>query len=180
MTEPGDGYGVRLHVYADKEQFDSRPAGYYGDYVSDDYFKLGEEPKSFTLEEGNYMYLEGTILVSPNAFNVSDYYEYELPEGTYVPAGIYLVGEGDDKDIPPGTFMAYAGTINGGEVKVYNTQEAFEEDGSWHWGADKHYTLKVEKNPVSEMVILEEGNVLLVESDVVMKKGLGGKKLEFD
>lgn len=175
-----DGYGVRMHVYADKAQFDSRPSGYYGEYISDDYFSLGEEPKSIMLETGNYLYVEGSLLFSSSEFAVSDYYTYEAPEGTYVPAGAYMVGEGDDKDIPSGTYTVYAGTISGGEIKIYYTQESFAEDGSWHLGFDKHYEVRVTKELSSETIVLEEGNVLFVESDVIMRKGTGGGKLVFD
>ena len=178
---PGeDGYGVRMHVYVDKAQFEARPAGKYGEYISDDYFSLGEAPQSMTFETGNYLYVQGPLLFSPSEFDVSDYYTFEAPEGTYVPAGAYMAGDGEDKDIPSGTYTVYAGTISGGDVKVYTTQEAFEEDGSWHLGYDKHYELRVAKNLASETITLKEGNVLLVESDVVMRKGTGGGKLVFD
>ena len=153
---------------------------FYGDYISDDYFSLGDEPKSMTLEEGNFLYVQGPLLFGAADFDISDYYTYETPEGTYVPAGVYMVGEGDDKDIPPGTFAVYPGTISGGDVKIYYSQETFEDDGSWHLGYDKHYEVRVRKNQASETIILEEGYVLLVEKDVVMKKGSGGTKLVFD
>ncbi len=175
-----DGYGVRMHVYAEKAQFDSRPSGYYGDYISDDYFSLGDEPKSMMLEDGNYLYVEGSLMFSASEFNPSDYYTYEAPEGTYVPAGTYMVGEGDDKDIPAGTFTVYAGAVKGGDVKIYYSQEAFAEDGSWHLGYDQHCEVRVTSGTASETIVLEEGYVLLVESDVVMRKGSGNGKLEFD
>lgn len=180
-VEPDDdGYGVRMHVYADKAQFDARPSGKYGEYVSDDYFVLGEEPKSITVEEGNYLYVQGNLLFSPGAFALSDYYTYEAPEGTYVPAGAYMVGEGEDKDIPPGTFTVYPGTVSGGDIKIYYSQETFAADGSWHLGYDSHSEIRVKKGQSSETIMLEEGYVLLVESDVIMRKGAGGTKLVFD
>ena len=175
-----DGYGVRMHVYVDKAQFESRPSGYYGEYISDDYFSLGDEPKSMTLEEGNYLYVEGALLFSPGEFMLSDYYTYEPPEGTYVPAGAYMVGDEEEDDIPTGTFTVYAGTIYGGDVKIYNTQENYAQDGSWHLGYDKHCEVRVTKIPEPETIILEGGNVLLVEKDVIMKKGASGGKLVFD
>ena len=175
-----DGYGVRMHVYADKAQFDARPSGYYGDYISDDYFSLGDEPKSMTLENGNYLYVEGYLLFGAAEFAVSDYYTYDPPEGTYVPAGAYLVGDGEDKDIPAGTFTVYAGSVYGGDVKIYYSQETYAQDGSWHLGYDKHYEVRVAKRQASETIMLEEGYVLLVEKDVIMKKGTGGGKLVFD
>lgn len=180
VTPDEDGYGVRMHVYVDKAQFDARPSGYYGDYISDDYFSLGEEPKSMTLENGNYLYVEGPLMFSAGEFAVSDYYTFEPPEGTYVSAGAYMVGDEEDKDIPTGTYTVYAGTIAGGDVKLYYTQETYAQDGSWHLGYDKHYEVRVAKNPAPETIILEEGNVLLVEKDVVMRKGSGGGKLVFD
>lgn len=178
VTPEDDGYGVRMHVYVDKAQFDARPAGYYGEYISDDYFTLGEEPKSMTLEEGNYLYVEGSLMFSAAEFSLSDYYTYEVPEGTYVSAGAYMVGE--DKDIPPGTFTVYPATVAGGEVKIYYSEETFAEDGSWHLGYDKQCEVRVKKNASSETISLEEGYVLLVEQDVVMRKGTGGGKLVFD
>ena len=180
VTPEDDGYGVRMHVYVDKAQFDARPSGYYGEYISDDYFTLGEEPKSMILEEGNYLEVEGSLMFSAREFSLSDYYTYEVPEGTYVPAGAYMVGEGEDKDIPPGTFTVYPGTVNGGDVKIYYSEATFAEDGSWHLGYDKHCEVRVKKNTSSETISLEEGYVLLVEQDVVMRKGSGGAKLVFD
>ena len=175
-----DGYGIRMHVYVDKAQFDSRPEGKYGEYRSDNYFTLGDEPKSIMLEEGNFLYLQGSLMLSPDEFSLSDYYTYEVPEGTYVPVGVYMVGEGDDKDIPPGTFTVYAGTVSGGDVKIHYSQETFAQDGSWHLGYDKHCEVRVSKSQSSETIVLEEGYVLLVENDVVMRKGSGGGKLVFD
>ena len=175
-----DGYGVRMHVYADKAQFDARPSGRYGEYVSDDYFVLGDDPKSMTLDDNNYLYIEGTLMFSADEFSPEEYYTYEIPEGTYVPAGVYLVGEAEDKDIPPGTYTAFPGTISGGDVKVYFEQDTYANDGSWHLGYDQHYDIRVTKGNSSESFMLEEGNVLLVEKDVVMRKGTGGAKLVFD
>ena len=180
VTPDEDGYGVRMHVYMDKAKFDARPSGHYGDYISDDYFSLGNEPKSMMFEDGNYLYVEGSLLFSASEFELSDYYTYEQPEGTYVPAGAYMVGDGEDKDIPSGTFTVYAGTVYGGDVKVYYSQDAYAQDGSWHLGYDKHYEVRVAKTQLSETIVLEEGNVLLVEKDVIMKKGTGGEKLVFN
>ena len=174
------GYGVRMHVYADKGKYESRPSGRYGDYISDDYFSLGDEPKSMTLEDGNFLLVEGPLLFSAGEFAPSDYYTYEVPEGTYVPAGAYIVGDGEDKDIPTGTFTVYAGTVYGGEVKIYYSQENYTQDGSWHLGYDKHYEIRVTDTQAPETIVLEEGNVLLVEKDVIMKKGTGREKLIFD
>ena len=175
-----DGYGVRMHVYVNKAQFDSRPSGNYGEYISDDYFTLGEEPKSMILEEGNYLYVEGPLLFSAGEFAISDYYTYEPPEGTYVPAGTYMIGDGEDKDIPSGTFTVYAGTVSGGDIKIYYSQEKYAKDGSWHLDYDKHCEVPVTETLSSETIVLEEESVVLVESDVIMRKGTAGGKMVFD
>ena len=173
------GYSTRLHVYANKEQFGARPSGKYGDYIYDSYFSLGEQPKNFILEEGNYLYLQnGQLLVSPTVFDTTEYYSFEMPEGTYVAAGAYEVG--DDKDLPAGTYTAYPASLSGGEFKIYFTKEAFAEDGSWHFGYDSHREVEVTDKVESETFVLEDGYILLVEKDIVMRKGTGGSKLVFD
>lgn len=175
-----NGYSTYMHVYLDKNQFDSRPPLQYGEFLSADFFKLGDDPKSISFEEGNYLWVEGSLILSSNEFQPSDYSNYEVPEGTYVPAGVYTVGEGEDKDIPTGTYTVYAGTINGGDLKIYYSQDTFADDGSGHHGYDKHYEIDPYDSLSSEMIVLEEGYVLLVENDIVMKKGSSGAKLEFD
>ena len=100
----------------------------------------------------------------------------------------------------------YAGTVTGGEAKIYYSRDAYAEDGAWHLGYDKdlssnnliillgffpdycvrkprcskHCEIRVAKSRKSETILLEDGYVLLVEKDVVMKKGTGGGKLIFD
>lgn len=176
-VESGDsGYTTRLHVYVDRAQHDSAPSGRYGEYLSDDYFGVGDEPKSVRLDEGNFLLLEsGSLLISVTPFKSSDYFKYELPDGTLVPAGVYEVGE--NGEIPAGKYNAFAGTAAGGEVKIYLTKEKFTSDGSWHLGYDQHYELNATRNPKGEGLVLEEGYVVLVEQEIVMKKQ---QKLSFD
>lgn len=176
-VELGDsGYTTRLHVYADRAQYDSRPSGRYGEHLSDDYFKVGDEPKSVRIDEGNFLLLDsGSLLVSATPFNSSDYIKYQLPEGTLVPAGVYDVGESGE--IPAGKYYVFAGVASGGDLKIYYTKDKFSSDGSWHLGYDKHYEFKATKNSKGEGVVLEEGYVVLVEQDVIMKKQ---QRLSFD
>ena len=171
-----DNYTTRMHIYKDRAQYDSRPSGRYGEYLSDSYFGIGDEPKSIYLEANNFLLLQnGSLLISPQPFNPSDFYTYVLPEGTIVPVGAYEVGESGD--IPAGKYSIFAGTVSGGDLKIYYTKEKYSSDGSWHLGYDKHYELDASKSATPETIILEEGNVLLIEKDVVMKKQ---KKLLFD
>lgn len=174
-VEPNDSdYTTRLHIYATREKYETRPSGYYGEYLYDNYFHLGEDSKSLVLEEGNFLYLEaGSIVISASPITPSDYYTYKVPEGTYVPVGVYNVGD----DIPAGKYLAYSGTIRGGDVKIYFTEEDFKSDGAWHLGYDQHFELDVKKTPVSCSLVLEDGYVVFVEKDIVMKKQV---KLSFD
>lgn len=170
------GYTQRIHVYKDRATYEARPSGRYGEYLVDEYLNVGEEPKSIGLEEGNFVWLQnGATLISLSAFKPADYSHYELPAGTLVPAGVYDVGE--DGDIPAGKYNAFAGTVSGGEIKIYYTKEKFASDGSWHLGYDKDYELDASDNPESEGIILEDGYVVLVIKDVVLKKQ---PKLVFD
>lgn len=167
-------YTPRVHIYKDKEQFESRPRGYYGEYLYDAYCHLEDDQKSVSLEIGNFIYVEsGSILFSRTSINQEDYYVYQVPEGTYVPAGVYKVGE----DIPVGKYRVYSGTILGGKIKIYFKEETYNSDGSWHLGYDKLVEVDVKPTVVYETVNLEEGQVVLVELDVVMKKQA---KLSFD
>lgn len=168
MVEPsGNGYSVRLHVYADREKYESRPAGKYGEYIYDDYFSIEDDAISMLLEEGNFLWLEeGSIVFSVSEINLLDL--YEVPEGTYVPAGSYVVGE----DIPAGKYTAYSGTIFGGEVKVYYSENTFKSNKY-----DKRYEIEVEKPQVPAALVLEDGYVVFVEKDIVMRKQA---KLSFD
>ncbi len=176
-VEAGDsGYTTRLHVYVDRAQHDSAPSGRYGEYLSDDYFGVGDEPKSVRLGEGNFLLLEsGSLLISTTPFKSSDYIKYELPDGTLVPTGVYEVGE--NGEIPAGKYNAFAGTASGGDLKIYLTKEKFTSDGSWHLGYDQHYELNATRNPKGEGLVLEEGYIVLVEQDIIMKKQ---QKLSFD
>lgn len=167
-------YTPRVHIYKDKEQFESRPRGYYGEYLYDAYCHLEDDQKSVSLEIGNFIYVEsGSILFSRTSINQEDYYVYQVPEGTYVPAGVYKVGE----DIPVGKYRVYSGTIIGGKMKIYFKEGTYKSDGSWHLGYDKLIEVDVKPTVVYETVDLEEGYVVLVELDVVMKKQA---KLSFD
>ena len=167
-------YTPQVYIYKDKEQCESWDNGNYGEYLFSEYCSLDYDQKSVSLEIGNIIRVySGSILFSKASINQEDYYVYQVPEGTYVPAGVYKVGE----DIPVGKYRVYSGTILGGKIKIYFKEETYNSDGSWHLGYDKLVEVDVKPTVVYETVNLEEGQVVLVELDVVMKKQA---KLSFD
>ena len=180
MVYPGDDqYTPRMHVYADRKTYDSRPSGNYGDYLSDDYFSLGEEPKCISLSENNFVLLQnGSVMASVALFDPSEYFVYEAPEGTYVPAGTYFVGNNEDADIPVGKYSVYPATINPNYIQVYHSKEAYEQDGEYHFNSDESILPVVLKTPTAEALTLDDGYVLIVGSDVIMTKN--STKLSFD
>lgn len=157
---------ARLHVYKDEAQFAERPAGYYGEYISDNMFTLGEAPESVVLAEGNLLCLDSAgVVCTLYEFAEEDYYRYTPPEGTCVPAGSYLVGE--EGNLPAGNYEVFAADVQGGEIRIYFKEEDFFNDGSWHLGCDKHYDIDTGEK---ETIKLEEGYLLFVEKDVVMTR----------
>ena len=167
-------YTPQVYIHKDKEQFESWINGNYSEYLFNEYCDLNYDQISVSLEIGNIIRVYfGSILFSKASINQEDYYVYQVPEGTYVPAGVYKVGE----DIPVGKYRVYSGTILGGEIKIYFKEETYNSDGSWHLGYDKLVEVEVKPTVVYETVDLEEGNIVLVELDVVMKKQA---KLSFD
>lgn len=164
-----------LHVYKDEAQFMARPSGKYGEYVSENRFSLGEAPESVVLADGNFLYLQSAgIVCTLYDFLEEDYYRYTPPEGTYVAAGSYLAGE--EGELPAGSYDVYAADAKGGEIRIYFKEEDFFNDGSWHLGCDKHYDIDTGEK---ETIKLEEGYLLYVEKDVVMKRQ-NRTKLVFD
>lgn len=169
-VEPSDTgvFVTRLHIFEDKTKYNV--TNYlYGDYFFDEYFDFGEEPLSVNLEKGNFLLLQyGSLLVSMTPFIVSDYIHYDLPQGTLVPSGVYEIGE--KGDIPAGKYQAFAGSVAGGELKIYYSKEKYNSDRFLRLSYDKNYVFMATRDPKPVGVVLEEGYVLLVEQDVVMKK----------
>ena len=168
-----DSY-ARLHIYETRQKYDERPSGQYGEYVYDEYIEASEGAMSVSLENGNYLYLQyATLVMSVAPLKEEDMYHYQAPEGTYVSVGAYFVGE--NGDIPVGNYIAFAATASGGDVKVYYSRDKYLEDGSWHFGYDQHYDVYADGGSIG--FYLDEGYVLYVEEDVVMRKQA---KLSFD
>ena len=162
VVPEGTGYSTaRMHVYQDKDQYDSRPSGNYGDYLSDTVFELGANPIDVTVEEGNYIVLEhNTVWYSSSTFNPEEYYTYEVPEGTLVDKGVY----GVSSEIPEGKYTVYASDADGGYIVIYYSEQAKTEKDYSQMDTKSVYP----EDPVT--VDLKEGYVIEILDSVVMKK----------
>ena len=97
----------------------------------------------------NGLYIKSTM------FTEEELYHYETPEGTYVPKGIYYVGEG--LDLSPGIYTFSTPSIEGCSVKIYKSKEKFNAEKA-------HESIKifVTTKGNSETRQLDEGYVLEV------------------
>ena len=168
-----DAYGA-YYVLSDKDYvFVSIKGGFTGNKVIwSKYLDYCDKPQRIALEAGQTVKVYyGTARLKNTPFTDDDYYQYEQPSGTYVPVGKYVVGE----DIPEGIYYAYAGTIEGGTIKVYENKP----DLNTGYNGDKYdyYDPFVNKSGQYELVELKGGQVMFVEKDVIMKKQ---PKLVFD
>lgn len=121
------------------------------------------------LSNGNLLcvsYLPVTL--SANELTEEQRYKYEIPEGTYIPCGIYTVGE----DIPAGSYQVYMGSLEGGEVYVYADESAYREKNY-----KSHVTISILWGEHVESLSVTEGDMVVVEREVVFRKQ---EKLVFD
>lgn len=115
------------------------------------------------LNEGNLLCINRfPITLSADELTEEQRYKYEVPEGTYVSCGIYKVGE----DIPAGSYQIYMGSLDGGEVYVYNKKDY-----------KSHIALSVLWGEHVKSLSVTEGDEVVVECDVVFRKQ---EKLVFD
>ena len=169
VAEVGDDEtGSEILVYSDltsKEAFAE---------IQDAYVGISDSPISIILENGNVIevcWLPAKFSV--RGFDSEDYPDYALPEGTIVPSGAYVVGD----DIPSGMYQMFAGSISDGKLLLYSSVEAYNKDKSSRLNYDEKYELEASKTASGFMIRLDEGNVVIVEQDVIMKKQ---QKLRFD
>lgn len=168
MASLPDDYSSQMVVYATRDAYDQRPSGKYGEYKDRCYLGFGDGFQTIDLEDGNYLYIqEASIKFSVTEFTADDYYKYTPPEGTYVPAGIYFVGE----DIPAGVYQVYPANLTEGDVYVYETEAG--EGGDWI----SHVDVEVTVDGSHETIQVRDGNKVKIDTDVIMKKP---PKLSFD
>ena len=155
-----------IYVYPDKESFDKREP-YAFDKLHIEY-ALTNTTKSFELVEGSFIWVSTkNAVLSVADFSFSDIYQYKMPEGTYVPAGRYIVGI----DIPIGTYHFYSGTQKGGHAYGYaSAEDSMADDYSHDKAIFQIYVDVAKSSDTYQTASLEEGVILVVETDVVMKK----------
>lgn len=124
---------------------------------------LDEAPISIVLNDGNLLSVEYfPITLSIEELSEDQKYEYVVPEGTYVPVGVYEVG----KDIPDGAYQVYMGTIYGGDVFVYANDELYKE-GTYETRTELRV---IWDDGHMKPLTVQEGNIIVVKKDVVMRK----------
>ena len=159
---------VLLAVYKDEKTADLDKNSYtYNLAETFESMSLSEAPIAIELKEGNVLRIArgGVLTLKTENYNPSDYYKFELPEGTLVPKGSYTIGT----DIPAGMYRAYAGTVNGGRFSIDTVY--IDDAGNTSKKSKKSSTrLFTTTAQEYEILNLEEGDVLEVETDIVMKK----------
>lgn len=120
---------------------------------------LVEPAVKVTLSTGNLLrVVYCAVTFSAEELTEEQQYKYDVPEGTYVPCGIYKVGE----DIPAGRYQIYMGSLDGGEVWVYaDESKSTKKD---------HVELDFLGNEHVKPLSIVDGDVVVVEHDVVFRK----------
>lgn len=148
---------ARFKAYKSQEDY---AAG--GDLLWCEWPALNKPSISVTLNDGNLLRVDYfPITLSVKELTEEQRYKYTAPEGTYVPCGIYKVGQ----DIPAGSYQVYMGSLDGGDVYVYADDSAYSEKNY-----ESHVELKVIWTEHVKPLSVSDGNVVVVKSDVVMKK----------
>ena len=145
-------YTAGINIYENSETYTS------GETLDWFYLPVEDDAKRSILKEGYIIEVASApLMFSLTEYEGGRYYTYTLPEGTYVPAGIYTVGI----EIPAGTYQFFAATLDSRNVHLYQTSINDEECDIIRIDAsDTEY----------ETAILSDGNVLEVRTDIVMKK----------
>lgn len=146
LEDRGDIGYIFIYDHKDGEKIDS---------VS---FHLEDKATRITLEDGNYFSIEHTTLMfSLNEYENGVYYRYDLPEGTIVPAGMYVIGV----DIPAGTYQLFATTLEEKVVFIYPSATNKED-------YESIYPKASSTDYVTAMLI--DGNVIEFTEATLMRK----------
>lgn len=162
--EFGKSNSSRVSIYESKET-----VGNWKGLISQKWISLEDGSMSVDLTDGTFL----EILDVPVVVGITDIieelqYKYTPPEGTYVSAGMYTAGE----DLPVGSYYVYMGSVEGCVVSVYDDKDSFKRDDP-----NQMIELRITQDGQVASIVVEEGNVIKVQNDAVMKKQ---PKLEFD
>lgn len=151
-------------VYESRDAYDAGSEPLWYNYIS-----LDEQASCVTLKNGNMVRIgDFPVTMSVRKLAENERYQYVVPDGTYVPCGTYKVGE----DIPAGAYQVYMGSIDGGYLAIYPDDAAYKDRN----GAT-YVELRVIWSDHTKSAVFEDGNVVVVHRDVVLRKQA---KLVFD
>ena len=168
-SDPSSTY-TDVRVYANESKFERQTDGSADEFLTGWRVSRGQKPISLFLQKGNYLVVSGLPLkFSVSEFKDNDLYKYIPPKGVYLASGIYKIG--NNLDIPIGVYSIYAGTIKGGEAKLYFSESKYIED-TLGYDYDKEFSVNIFD---SYSVKLDEGNVILVKEDIIITKQLDPK-----
>lgn len=132
-----------------------------------EYLHLCEEPLSYSLEENNILRIDGgEVMISASTFYAMDYCNFVPPVGTRVPKGVYKVGV----DLPAGDYLVTTGSIDVGYIYVYYAEDKYTESLDHYVKSDEFLSYYPHKTTKFDKLSLQDGYVLDVQSDVVMKR----------
>lgn len=159
---PSDYGSSSLYLYA------QAPSDEKKYYVFGEHFKFGEVQKKVALiEKGEYVEISGgdlTFCLSPIP---DDYYQFEIPEGTYMPIGYYTVGV----DIPAGLYSVLSGSVNGGCITVFPAGTEPDDSGMYIHLVTCQESAEVGANNIDgKTIVLRDGKVVCVDAEVVLRK----------
>ena len=157
---------LNVYIFENRELYESEK-GYYSENAYKKH-ELTNIAESHDLIDGEVVYFYSKRLaLGKLEFTFDDVFEYKVPDGTYVPKGLYIVGQ----DIPEGTYRVYAGTKKAGRLSVFSSQEEMNKKSTFNSYAECELTAyPSDSDDLFETIILSSGKYVKVESDVVMKK----------
>lgn len=130
---------------------------------------LGDVPLQTILNDGDSIYIEtDQIYLSAREYDPEEFYKYKVPDGTFIPEGVYFVGE----DIPAGRYSVSPGGIPAGRYEVFvpESKENGETRYVYKSGDAYRKTIWVTTDTKTVTIDLDDGDKIEVKRPIVMKK----------
>lgn len=129
---------------------------------------------SYSFNEGNVFEItKMPLLFGMNKSSVDNFPQYELPEGTRVHPGVYIVGE----DLPAGKYTVFPTSYKSAYFGIYYDKEWSK---SKYVDADEAYRIIVDDANEGFIVSLENDNAIEIEDEDVIMRKLKNEPLVFD